>query len=318
MPDEPIKEEPTEDAAAPTKEVPTEPAEAVPPLGQEQETPKEEPSDSGAPEVEDEAPELDVRAEKLEILKSLQEDDPDLVKEAFGEQDQSVDADRLKFNAEQSQGKRMAAFTQAQGAFNAYVPQNGQNSQAQERLYNYFETQNELVAEAAKSLSEGKLDNPGDVSLDTVKMVQAVSPLINEAVAAATSALNAANAATFYTALEQSDAYAILNAEERTAFAASEAKQSFADAALVLASAAQRSAPEAITRAAEKKAQEQAGVLEKFAKLRNGVGSGTSVTGSPSKKSGEPKTLDDIDEALRTGPTDKIDGLLKKREALVG
>lgn len=309
------KEEITEEQAAPTETTPTEPAEAVPPLGQEQEDSKEEPSDSGTQEAEDEAPEPDVRAEKLEILKSLQTEDPELVKEAFGEQEQSVDAERLKFTAEQAQGRRMSAFTQAQTTFGNYVATNGQNTQAENRLYEYFETQNGAIAEAVKSLQEDKLE-PGDVSLDTVKMVQAVSPLITRAVDAATNALNAANAATFYTVLEQSDAYASLNAEERTAFAAAEQKQSFADAALVLVGAAERSAPEAITRAAEKKAREEADVLDKFEKLRSKTPQGKSVAGEPSKKSG-PTTREEIEEALRSGPTADIDKNLAKLEALV-
>ena len=287
--EEAAEEEITEEQAAPTETTPTEPAEAVPPLGQEQ-AESEDSVDSGTPEAEDEAPGLDVRAEKLQILKDLQEGDPELVKEAFGEQEQSVDADRQKFNAEQAQTRRMGAFTQAQNTYNQYVSQNGQNTPAQIRIYEFFEQQNDAIAEAAKSLHEGELTNPGDVSLDTVKMVQAVSPLINDAVAAATNAYGTSQSAIFYNALEQSDAYASLNAEERAAFTAAEQKQSFAEAALVLIGAAQRTAPEAITRAAEKKAQEDADVLDKFAKLRSGVGNGKSATGAPPPKKPDTST----------------------------
>ncbi len=322
MPDE---EEAVAVAEEPSPEVvPNKPAEAVPPPGQEQ----AEEAASGVQEVEDEATDqvsteeaiAEARQGVVAELKKLGEDDPGLVKDAFGEE-QTVDEERLTWNAEKVQQGRMARYQQASTAAGQYVPQTAQTqnqpTQTDRQLYQFLQSQSELVQESAGQLNEGKITDPNDVSLDVDKMYQAIQPLMRQAASAASGAITTAQAATFYTALERSATFRSMNAVERQAFARAEASNSFAQAALVIEAAARRTAPESLALEATKKAQEDAGVLEHYRELKSKVGTGNNVAGTAPSKGKEPKTLEEIDEALRTGPTDKIDGLLNKRAALV-
>ena len=89
-----------------------------------------------------------------------------------------------------------------------------------------------------------------------------------------------------------------------------------------LYAASARSAPKRIRETATKDAEEKVGLTEKTERLakllgqRNGKAK--SSVGEGGGAASSPGTLSEIDEALRNGPTADIDGLLKRRAALIG
>jgi len=285
-------------AEVPVEEIPIEvptPEEAVPPADQEP-VDSEESAESGDQHGEDEAPDIAaVRAAYVAQLREQAQADPDLLEAikadpAFTSQSEDAEAELTKRELAGVQAGRMGAYQQASGDLENYVPQNGQVSQAQQRLYNTLSAESDNTIEAAEMLNDGKITDPNQVGFDAAALTRTLSPLLDEVRAATTRQLNAYTAAAFYPILEAAERYALLTTEERTAFQAAEQAQRPQEAALVLLNATRRTNPESASKAKEAASNAEAKVLKQYAELnRKFPKHGKPRGGLPASSSRNPK-----------------------------
>ena len=119
-------------------------------------------------------------------------------------------------------------------------------------------------------------------------------------------------------ALEGDPTHRALSADERAQYQAAVNNGQFGLAIRIQLKAAGQTAPQIqeIAQKATTKAQEDVDLIAELNKAMEILGSnGKKPTGGGGAKSG-PNTLEEVDEALRTGPTKDIDALLKQRDSL--
>ena len=118
--------------------------------------------------------------------------------------------------------------------------------------------------------------------------------------------------------LEKGEGYKHLSTDERVEFQAAYRNSQPQVAVGIVVKATLRSAPEAFKAEAKAEAEATAGLFDKYERVKAALGkNGKPLEGAGPASSG-PALLEEVDEALRTGPTADIDDLLKKRAALVG
>lgn len=307
----PVIETPTE---PPVEETPTE---AVPTSDQEP-SPSEE---SGDQKKADEAPSVEqVRQDFLDSVEELRKSDPELaaeMSERFGVKEQDVGEERLQWERERGTTERTQRWNQARGVEATYAPE-----AILPQLVEVMGEMNKRFLTAATDLHEGRIDNPNQVQIDpngwAQVILKAVTPLLTGGQGAARDVVLAATHSIISDVMEKHQAYTYLSVDGRKQLQQALSAGNYDEALTLWGNAALGAAPEEAVKKANKQAKEDAGLLDRYAKLKEGIGKngkGTLTGGTAAK--GGPTTLEEIDEALRTGPTAAIDGLLKRRAALI-
>lgn len=293
---------------------PITPDEAVP--ASEQEQPTEEVDDSGAPKAEDEVSLEDVRQAQLDDIEALAKDDPEFAAELakrHGEKPEDVGDEKLKWEREKGQETRQQSWNTAFSTYQQYAP-----AQTKQQLAGVFTKLDSLVQQAAKDLQDGKIESPDGLRIDPNAWAEQLAPLIEQGQNAAWNMRGADMDKANVGAMETHVAYTYLTAEERTQFHSLIASGKQNEAISLWGDAAIRAAPEEAVKTAQKNADEKAGLLDKYAALKQGLGKNGKPSGGGAAGPKAPTSLEEIDEALRTGPTADIDNLLKRRAALTG
>jgi len=316
MADEP--ETPTLVEEPPTAEQAVEPEvtpkpEAVPEAAQE---PAQD-AESGEQPSEDEAPELTTPEAIAKQMRDMAEANPEL-KEAMEKQglggDVPVEAEQMRVTLEneEAQKGRTARWNRADAASRAAEPQ-----ALRARVEDWLGRGNEQVTDAATKLHDGTITDPTQVGLDPRSMTDEIMPVIQNVQAAAT---ERAEARAFYLvgdSLQKSSAYSAMPQADRAAMHQHLASGNWGLAVDLVMTAMAEAAPGAADTAATAKAEAELKLIAAGEKLLAQVGTNGKVPAA-TKSSKGPSTLEEINEALISGPTKDIDANLKKLAALEG
>ena len=309
MPEDEVKEEPPvsgeeKEEATPKVETPEAP------VAEQEQPPSKEGDDSVAPQEETEAP--DAFAVALEAIEGMAKDNPESAEKlraALGQEEKPVDEERVDWELEQSATERTTRWSNAQAQYNQSGPQ------LQQQLTTYLESLDGNLVDAAKRLHAGDISDPEDVSFDVDRVVQALMPLFTSGQNAAYGLAQAADHFNSFAGLEEDSTYRLLTGDERKQFAMFRSKNDIKSATkLQLAAATRGPTADAIAAQAKEAAEQQNGTLKQAEKVIAALGKGKTPEGEAPKGA---TTLEEVDEALRTGPTKDYDKNMAIREALV-
>ena len=297
----------------------TPPAEekAVPPSDQEQ--PKEE-GVSGDQKVADEAPTAESAvATILDRLDEAARDNPDIAAELEKRRPKptaDVEEQKLQWELDKNAQVRTASWQQAQAQSQRYTPQ-----VTQQAVTGVFDQLNELMLSAATELHDGKIEDPNRLQVDSRSWAEEhIMPIIQ---GAQTSAYNLAQElakGVVLDTLEKHSSHKYMSTDDRAKYQAAVQSNQLGVALKLQLDAAGQAAPQIkeIAQKATAKAQEDAGLIAELNKHMEKLGpNGKQPVGGGGAKS-EPSTLEEVDEALRTGPTKDYEKNMAKRAALLG
>ena len=298
-------------------ETPKAEEQAVPPSDQEQEVP--ETSDSGDQKVEDEAPTAESAvATILDRLEEAAKDNPDIAAELEKRRPKptaDVEEEKFSWELEKNAQVRTASWNQAQANSQRYTPQ-----ATQAAVTGVLDLINESMLVAATELHDGKIEDPNRVQVDARGWTEEhIMPIIQGAQTSAYNLAQEAAKGVVLDTLEKHPSHKYMSTDDRAKYQAAVQSNQLGVALKLQLDAAGQAAPQIkeIAQKATTKAEEKVDLISELNKAMEILGTnGKTPTGGGGAKSG-PTTLEEVDEALRSGPTDKIDGLLKKREALV-
>ena len=292
------------------------PDEAVPAPEQEQHEGEKPEGDSGTPAAEDEAPTLEqVREQYLADLAEQRKADPELdarikAQDPTPDSEETVGTERLEFEREKGRDARKQAYVQAAAVAESYSPQ---------ALWGHISAKlnatNEGVISAAKDLQAGKADDAGAIRFDVAAVTNEFAQWFSNGQDALRLQLNTGTNDIIVGALEGHATYAYLSTDERGQLRELARNGKYDEAIELSLNAAIRAADPEKAKAAKATAEKDAGLVDKYAKLSLGIGKSGKPGGGAATKTG-PTTLEEIDDALRTGPTADIDGLLRRRAEL--
>lgn len=314
-------------ADAPPKP-PTEEEQVVPATEQEQEAPEEEVADSGAggPEEEAAAPEGEEEPQVSDddvILDGI--DDRAKASPEFAEELRKKYAppdaaeQQARVQTETNQAARQQRVSQAAGQAFQYL---GQNISSGLDAW-LGETETALQANVEGTVKEAVDSGSAKVGplLDTRTMRDQLTSYVQQAQVTYGNWREANIAHTLMMVLEQSTAHHHLTAEQREAVRQAQQMpsldESLAVQVMIHLQASDNSSDETFKAKTKQELEQELGLVKKGEELLEKLGNGARARparGGTTKKG--PTTLEEIDEALRTGPTAAIDGLLKRRAAL--
>ena len=298
-----------------TIETPPAEEEAVPPSDQEQ--PKEE-GVSGGQKVEDEAPTAESAvATILDRLEEAAKDNPDIAAELEKRRPKptaDVEEQKLSWELEKNAQVRTASWQQAQAQSQRYAPQ-----ATQAAVTGVFDQLNELMLGAATELHDGKIEDPNRVQVDSRSWAEEhIMPIIQGAQTSAYNLAQEAAKGVVLDTLEKHPSHKYMSTDDRAKYQAAVQSNQIGVALKLQLDAAGQTAPQIkeIAQKATKQAEEKVDLFSELNKVMETLGSnGKKPAGGGGAKSG-PSTLEEVDEALRTGPTKDIDALLKQRDSL--
>jgi len=289
------------------------------PLAEQEQVESEESeeTDSGAEQDEDKGEEPNALEQVREEIRELAKTDPETaaqLRKDLGEaEEKPVDDERYEFELEQAQRERQQVWTSAQSQYNQFEP----NAVAQS-LTTFFTDLNAGVMDAATKLQNGDIQSPDGVAFSVADVVQALTPFIENARNAGQGLSRAAGHYTGFEGLEQDASHRLLTTDERALFATFRQQNNLAEAQkLQLQAAGRGPSLDALTKKAEAAAEKKNATMAQAEKVANALKKNGKVAGGDAPSKG-PSTLEEIDDALVNGPTEAIDGLLKRRAALVG
>ena len=299
-----------------TIETPKAEEKAVPPDQQEPEVP--ETPESGAGKVEDEAPTAESAvATILDRLEEAAKDNPDIAAELEKRRPKptaDVEEQKLSWELEKNAQVRTASWQQAQANSQRYTPQN-----TQQAVTGVFDQLNELMLGAATELHDGKIEDPNRVQVDSRSWAEEhIMPIIQGAQTSAYNLAQEAAKGVVLDTLEKHPSHKYMSTDDRAKYQAAVQSNQLGVALKLQLDAAGQTAPQIkeIAQKATKQAEEKVDLFSELNKVMETLGSnGKKPAGGGGAKSG-PATLEEVDEALRTGPTKDIDALLKQRESL--
>ena len=298
-----------------TIETPPAEEEAVPPSDQEQ--PKEE-GVSGDQKVADEAPTAESAvATILDRLEEAAKDNPDIAAELEKRRPKptaDVEEQKLSWELEKNAQVRTASWQQAQANSQLYTPQ-----VTQQAVTGVFDQLNELMLTAATDLYDRKIEDPNRVQVDSRSWAEEhIMPIIQGAQTSAYNLAQEAAKGVVLDTLEKHPSHKYMSTEQRAQYQAAVNTNQLGVALKLQLDAAGQTAPQIkeIAQKATKQAEEKVDLFSELNKVMETLGSnGKKPAGGGGAKSG-PNTLEEVDEALRTGPTKDIDALLKQRDSL--
>ena len=298
-----------------TIETPPAEEKAVPPSDQEQ--PKEE-GVSGDQKVEDEAPTAESAvATILDRLEEAAKDNPDIAAELEKRRPKptaDVEEQKLQWELEKSAQVRTASWQEAQAQSQRYTPQATQTA-----VTGVFDQLNELMLSAATELHDGKIEDPNRVQVDSRSWAdEHIMPIIQGAQSTAYNLAQEAAKGVILDTLEKHPSHKYMSTDDRAKYQAAVQSNQIGVALKLQLDAAGQAAPQIkeLAQKATTQAQKDVDLFSELNKVMEILGSnGKKPAGGGGAKSG-PSTLEEVDEALRTGPTKDIDALLKQREKL--
>ena len=286
----------------------------------------EQESQDDKPETEQEQGQEDTgewRGQTAELIAELAKEDPEFAKLLDGEEaepEDPLDAREAeivrKESALENQGALTAELSKIDIAFNSNITEAGRP------LAQALESAQTTIQRSVEEAGGEK----GSVSLDSITTPISAYGLERENIGYAKGARKAL--ARFKVRVLSSAASRHFSEDERKAILDLDPIGDIGDGSAAIGllidtlySASVRSAPKRIRETATKDAEEKLGLTDRVAKLTEALGQrngkAKSSVGEGGGAASSPNSLAEIDEALRTGPTAAIDGLLKRRAALI-